>query len=161
MCLCDSREQDTVKLRTRLKQIGYPVERIALNVGDYSAKIRLPGGEWYQIPVSIERKYGIDELCMCYCQERGRFEREFQRAQDARIKVYMLIESASWENIYAGKYRSRMRPKSLVASILSWLARYDCQLIFCRPETSGIVIRDILYYEAREILLGIGENNGN
>ncbi len=160
MCLCDSREQDTVKLRTRLKQIGYPVERIALNVGDYSAKILLPGGEWYQIPVSIERKYGIDELCMCYCQERGRFEREFQRAQDARIKVYMLIESASWENIYAGKYRSRMRPKSLVASILSWLARYDCQLIFCRPETSGIVIRDILYYEAREILMGMVEQNG-
>jgi len=153
VCIVDSREQDTVKLRSRIRSIGYPIERAALNVGDYSAKIKLPNGEWYQIPVAIERKYAIDELCMCYCQERGRFEREFKRAQEAHIQVYLLVEGATWESIYSGKYRSQMRPKSLVASICSWLARYNCKLIFCKSETTGAVIRDILYYEAREILL--------
>lgn len=151
--LVDSREQDTPRLRARLKQIGLPVERIALNAGDYSAKVQLPSGEWYQLPIAVERKMDINELAMCFCQERGRFEREFQRAEDAHIRMYLLIEDISWQNIYAGKYRSRMRPKALVASILTWLSRYQCELIFCSPSVTGWLIRDILWYEAREALL--------
>ena len=153
--LADSREQNTPKLKARLKAIGLPVERVALNVGDYSARIKLPTNEWMQLPVSIERKYAIGELCMCYCQQRGRFEREFERAKKAGIRVYLLVEDATWENIYSGQYRSHMNPKSLVASICAWLARYDCKVIFCKAETSGKIIRDILYYEGREILMGM------
>lgn len=155
VCICDSREQDTPKLRARLKQINLPVERKALLCGDYSAKIKLLSDEWFQLPVSIERKMSLNETCMCYCQERSRFTKEFNRAKDNNIKMYLLIEDANWENIYAGKYRSKMLPKSLVASMLAWLARYDCQIIMCRPETTGKLIHDILYYEGREILMGM------
>ena len=160
VCLVDSREQDTPRLRARLKQMGLPTERIALKAGDYSAKIQLASGEWYQLPIAIERKMDINELAMCYCQERGRFEREFQRARDANMRLYLLIEDISWQKIYAGKYRSGMRPKSLVASILSWLARYNCELIFCDSSVTGWLIKDILWYEAREILLNLGEEDG-
>ena len=161
VCLVDSREQDTPRLRARLKQIGSPTERIALNAGDYSAKVQLPNGSWFQIPVAIERKMDITELATCFCQERGRFEREFGRASQAHIRLYMLIEDATWQNIYAGKYRSRMRPKSLVASILTWLSRYNCELIFCSSTVSGLLIHDILWYETREILLQMeGDDTG-
>ena len=158
--LVDSREQDTPRLRARIKQIDLPVERIALTAGDYSAKVQLPDGTWYQLPVTIERKLSATELATCFCQERGRFEREFQRAEDAKIRLYLLVEDTSWQSIYAGKYRSRMRPKALVASILTWLTRYRCELILCDPNVTGWLIHDILWYEAREILLNLGEEDG-
>ena len=94
----------------------------------------------------------LDELAQCYCNGRKRFEREFERAQTAGAKIYLLVENATWEDAYMGNYRSKMSPQSLTASMLAWLARYRCQLIFCRQRTSGRLIYDILYREAREHL---------
>lgn len=150
--LVDTREQDTVQLRARLKQMNCPTERIKLNFGDYSAKFPLPNGELFSLAdkVVIERKMHIDELCNCFCQSRQRFTNEFTRAAESGAKIYLLIEDASWESVYGGKYRSRMRETALVASILAWVARYDCVPIFCKTETSGALIKDILYREGKE-----------
>lgn len=152
VCLVDTREQDTPRLRARLAQMNCPNERFKLNFGDYSAKFPLPSGEWFSLAdnVVVERKMHIDELCNCYCKDRQRFIREFERAADGGSKIYLLIEDASWEKIYSEKYRSKMRNTALVASILAWLARYDCQIMFCKLETSGQLIRDILYREGKE-----------
>ena len=160
VCLVDTREQDTPRFRARLKQIGLPVERIALNAGDYGVKAMLPGGEWFTVPVAIERKMSIDELCACYCHERPRFTREFERARAAGIRLYLLVEGATWEKVYAGRYRSKMQAQSLAASILAWLARYECQVIFCESGTTGKLIRDILYREGKEALLRLGDGSG-
>ena len=156
VCLVDTREQDTPAFRERISHFDQ-WERHKLDAGDYSAKFLLPDSSWFFLPVSIERKYAIDELCMCYCQQRGRFEREFERALEAHSKLYLLVEGGSWENVYSGKYRSQMNPKSLVGSILAWLARYNCQLMFCKKETSGQLIKDILYREGKEALLKIDQ----
>lgn len=156
VCLVDTREQDTPAFRERISHFDQ-WERHKLDAGDYSAKFLLPDSSWFFLPVAIERKYAIDELCMCYCQQRGRFEREFERALDAHSKLYLLVEGGSWENVYTGKYRSHMNPKSLVGSILAWLARYNCQLIFCKKETSGQLIKDILYREGKEALLKLDQ----
>ena len=152
VCLVDSREQDTPRLRARIEQMKCPIERTALSFGDYSAEFPLPNGETYSLKdkVCIERKMHIDELCNCYCKDRERFAREFERAAIKGSKIYLLIEDATWEKVYAGKYRSQMRESALVASMLAWLARYNCQLIFCKPETSGQLIKDILYREGKE-----------
>lgn len=144
--LVDTREQDTPRLRARLLQMGVPYERQKLDFGDYSVKCDCLS---LADLVVIERKMSIDELCNCYCKERSRFEREFERAKAANAKVYLLIEGATWEDMYGGKYRSKMKPESLVASVLAWLARYNCQLIFCQPQTTGLLIRDILYREMK------------
>lgn len=151
VCLVDTREQDTPAFRERVSHFDQ-WERYKLDAGDYSAKFLLPNGEWFYLPVAIERKYAIDELCQCYCRERRRFEREFERAYEARNKLYLLVEGGTWENIYQGKYRSHMTSNALVASILAWLARYDCQLLFCQKKTSGQLIKDILYREGKEAL---------
>ena len=152
--LIDTREQNTPRLRERIKQMSSTTERKALSFGDYSAKFPLPNGEWLDLSnaVVVERKMDFDELCHCYCQDRARFEREFERAQTAGAKTYLLIENATWEKAYNGTYRSRMRPSALVASILAWLARYDCQILFCRAETSGKLIHDVLYREGKQRL---------
>lgn len=156
VCLVDTREQDTPAFRERISHFDQ-WERHKLDAGDYSAKFLLPDSSWFFLPVAIERKYAIDELCMCYCQQRGRFEREFERALEAHSKLYLLVEGGSWENVYSGKYRSQMNPKSLVGSILAWLSRYNCQLMFCKKETSGQLIKDILYREGKEALLKIDQ----
>ena len=154
VCLVDTREQDTPRLRARLRQIGYQYDREKLDVGDYSAKFPLPSGEWYTLKdkVCIERKMNLDELCHCFCQDRERFEREFERAKKTGTRLYLLVESATWESAYAGKYRSKMRAEAFVASILAYLARYNCIVVFCKPETTGKLIRDILYREGKERL---------
>lgn len=149
--ICDSREQDTPRLRARLKQTGCKVKRDKLDFGDYSARFPV-GDDWISLSsvVAIERKMSIDELAHCYCQGRKRFAAEFERAKVAGAKLYLLVEDATMEKILSGTYRSHVSASSLVASIFAWLARYDCQIIFCRPESSGRVIREILYREGKE-----------
>lgn len=149
--LVDTREQDTARLRVRLKDMKCEHERCKLDFGDYSAKVPV-NGEWLTLNVAIERKMDLDELAQCYCNGRKRFEREFERAQNAGAKIYLLVENATWEDAYTGNYRSKMSPQALIASILAWLSRYRCQVIFCRQRTSGRLIYDILYREAREYL---------
>ena len=154
VCICDSREQDTEQSKRRYADFGVPWERGKLDFGDYSAVFTLPDGSKFDLreDCAVERKMSLDELCGCYTHDRARFEREFERAKAANAKIYLLIEQASWEKAYNGKYRSQMMPKALVASMLAWLARYDCQIIMCRAETSGRLIKDILYREAKERL---------
>lgn len=150
--LLDTREQDTPRLRARLAKIGWPVERHKLDFGDYSVKCNCLS---LADTVCIERKMSIDELCECFGRSRPRFEREFERAKSAGATMYLLIENATWEAIYSGKYRSKMTPQALVASICAWLARYNCQIIFCKPETTGQLIKDTLYRELKERLEGM------
>lgn len=152
--IVDTREQDTKNLRRRLALIGYPSVRQKLDFGDYSIKTVLSDGTEYSLAsrVVIERKMSLGELCNCYCQGRGRFSREFERAREAEAKIYLLIENANWENILTGKYRSKMAPNALIASLTAWLARYDCQLIFCKAESSPRLMKEILYREMKERL---------
>lgn len=147
--LVDTREQDTPRFRARLRQMELPWERHKLDFGDYSVRCSQLD---LSNKVAVERKMDLDELCSCYCRERKRFEREFERAKERGAKLYLLVEDATWEDAYGGQYRSQMKPESLVASMQAWLARYNCQILFCRPSTSGRLIRDVLYRELKERL---------
>lgn len=147
--LVDTREQDTPRLRERLRQMGCQWERKKLDFGDYSIKcdaLDLSG------VVTVERKMSLDEICNCYCRERKRFEREFERAKMAGAKIYLLIEDATWADAYKGFYRSLMKPEALTASMTAWLARYNCQLLFCEASISGRLIHDVLFRELKEHL---------
>lgn len=149
--LVDTREQDTPRLGARLKDIGCTYERHKLDFGDYSAKFPV-GGDWFYLNVAVERKMDFSELAQCFCNGRARFAREFDRAQKADAKIYLLIENQNWEDAYSGDYRSLMKPQAFVASLLTWLARYRCQIVLCDQSTTGKLIHDILYREGREAL---------
>lgn len=152
--LVDTREQPNARYEQRLNSMKTPYKREKLDFGDYSAEVTLPSGELLSLDraVCVERKMSFDEICNCYCQQRKRFTREFERAKSAGAKVYLLIENANWEKAYNGSYRSKMSPQALTASLFAWLARYNCQIIFCKEETSGKIIREILYREMKERL---------
>ena len=130
-----------------------PNVRETLNAGDYTAKTLLPDGTWFYVPVAVERKMSLTEIAGNFTRERERFRAEFNRAREHGIRLYILIEYASWEAAYAGAYRSQMKPQSLIASLLTWSARYGCAVLMCeRSDTGGKLIRDILHYEMREAL---------
>lgn len=156
--LTDTREQPTERSKKRYESFGVPYERRALSYGDYTYNAQLPSGKWlfedgtvsgYAI---IERKMNLDEIASCLTHSRDRFEREFQRAKDHNARIFLLVENASWENLLAGKYRSKFNSKAFFASLCTWLVRYDIQLVFCKEETSGKVIKELLYRDLKERL---------
>lgn len=155
--LVDTREQDTLSFRRRMKEVGIPWERRKLDFGDYSMKVKLEDGQEldFSPDIAIERKMSLDELCQCYGKERKRFQKEFSRAKEAGAKLYLLVENASWEKVFEGNYRSQMKPQALTASLTAWLARYNCQVIFCQAKTTPRLIREIVYREAKERLEGM------
>lgn len=153
--IADTREQDTAAFRRRFAACGLQVERRKLDFGDYTAVTTIGNDEiCLADKVVVERKMGLVELCMCFGKERARFQREFQRAAVSGAKTYLLVENATWENILAGKYRSKLHPNALKAAIWAWTARYNIVPVFCKAEISGSIIADILHYELRAYLEG-------
>ena len=156
--IADTREQNTPRASERFKSFGVPVQRATLNYGDYCGNIMLPGGTLYdtsgRISASccVERKMSLDELAMCFTRGRERFQREFDRAADQGAKVYLLVENASWEAIRKHRYRSRLNPNAFQASLVAWSIRYNLTPIFCKEETSGELIKEILYMDIKERL---------
>ena len=121
-----------------------------LDIGDYSAQL---GDETFEKSVVIERKHNLDELCGNMTADRDRFEREFLRAKAYGTKVFLIIEENSWDDVFLGNYRSKLTPKALLASLLSWQARFNITILFANKKNTGALIHGIIYYWIRERLL--------
>lgn len=152
--IVDDREKDTPLLHQRLSSFPCAYMRKRLDFGDYTAEVTLPNGEKFSLAdkVVVERKMALDEICGNFTTNRVRFAKEFDRAAAAGAKTYILIENGSWEKIHRGAYRSKMTPASLLGSLTTWLARYNCQIIFCEPDTTSWLIHAFLLHEMREAL---------
>ena len=151
--ICDTREQDR-HCEEYFKAKKIPTVTRKLDTGDYSAQL---GDMTLERSVAIERKHNLDELCGNMTVDRDRFEREFLRAKAHGLHIFLIVENATWSDVFLGNYRSKLSAKSLTGSILSWLARFDVTLIFCKPEETPKLIYGILYYFAREDLLYNGK----
>lgn len=152
--LVDTREQPTAQARERLKRTELPIQREKLNFGDYSGAVTINGQlVSFSDRFAIERKMSLDELANCYTHDRKRFEKEFERAKAADAKLYLLIENGSIDRVIQGTYRSKFTPKAFLASLMAWLARYNCQIVTCSAENSGRVIKEIVYREVKERLI--------
>lgn len=156
--LVDTREQDTDRSEKRYQSFGVPYKKATLDYGDYAYNAELPGGKLYDIsrtisPVCVvERKMNLDELAECFTRSRQRFQREFERAADNGSRIYLICENANWENLLNGKYRSRLNPNAFAASAAAWMIRYNMNVIFCKEETSGRLIKEILFRDLKERL---------
>lgn len=159
--LIDTREQPSERANQRFNSFGVPFRRKKLNYGDYTYNFILPNGEQLHEEdkpinpdVVIERKKDLEELSQCFCQSRERFKAEFERAKQNNASVYLLVEDATWEKLLRGKYKTRFNSKAYTASLVAWMIRYDIKIIFCRHETSGELIKEILYRELKNKLEG-------
>ena len=156
--LVDNREQATPKAVERYKSFGVPFERATLNYGDYCGVITVNGSSIYDTTKAvkpacvIERKMSLDELASCFTRSRDRFRREMERACSSGSKVYLLVENGSYEGIIKHRYKSRYNPTAFLASLTAWTVRYNIIPIFCKAETSGQIIKEILYRDMKERL---------
>lgn len=155
--ICDSREQKTAKAEKRYKSFGVDWEKAKLDYGDYTYNAILPNGmplfnldEPIYPLATLERKESLDELASCLTHSRDRFEREFKRAKEHNARIFLLVENATWENLLNGKYRSKFNSKAFFASLCAWLVRYDLQLVFCKEDTSGKIIKELLYRDLKQ-----------
>lgn len=147
--ICDTREQDRhVEKYFADKKIPTVVRK--LDTGDYSCQL---GEQSFERDIVVERKHNLDEICGNFTAERERFEREFMRAKAYGTKVYLIIENATWADIFIGNYRSKLNSKSLFGSLLSWMVRFNITVLFCKPEESARIMYGIFYYYVKERLL--------
>lgn len=121
-------------IRDTREQAGYDFDR----QGGEVAEAALPTGD-YTIEgvgdsIAIERK-SIDDLMGCLTGGRDRFERELQRSM-AFDRFYVVIE-ASVDDVYNGRYRSKIKPHSALQSIIAWSVRYNVQFIWAGTRAGG------------------------
>lgn len=144
--VCDSREQVNGHVTAWLDKNGISHQSRALETGDYTAML---DGYTFEDEVVIERKANLDEIAGNFTTGRERFEREMIRAKAGGIKVFLIVENATWTDIFLHNYRSRLEPKSLFASLMSWQAEYNLTVIFCKPSETAKILYSTLYYWVR------------
>lgn len=157
--LIDTREQDTERARKRYKTFGVPYHKATLKYGDYAYNAVI-GDSRHIYDVShtiypkcvIERKMDLGELAGCFTRTRKRFQKEFEEALKNGCRVYLICENANWENLLNGRYRSKVNPNAFAASAIAWMIRYNMNIVFCKEETSGRLIKEILYRDLKERL---------
>jgi DNA excision repair protein ERCC-4 len=119
-------------IRDTREQRGYDfadydctVEAGTLATGDYS----ISPVDIFSGLVAVERKNGIDELVTCLSSDRKRFEAELARARN--FERFHIVIEGHLHDILAGRYRSQMQPKAVIASIAAFSNRYGIPFLFC------------------------------
>lgn len=142
------------------------IRRSKLWVGDYT----LPANQ----SICVDTKKDVHELIGDICgKQHERFRSECQRAQEAGIKLYILVENKgglikgtkdiynptirdlselhSWKNPRlfirrSGKqlYPSATRGITLQKACYTMEKKYRCEFLFCTPEESGQKIIELL-----------------
>lgn len=149
--LADTREQENQHILKYFdeKKIHYKEKK--LHTGDYS--ILLPSNVEMGLvkdsyfPIVVERKNSIDELAQSIKEER--FEHEVIRSHG--LNFILLVEDC-YKNLLTGNYRSQYNPKSLLARLKTFEARYNFTTVFLDKTLCGNYIYHHLYYQAREYL---------
>jgi ERCC4-type nuclease len=149
VAVIDSREQRPLVLKLSADGEELKTERGSLYTADYSLK----GLEKH---VAIERK-SLPDLLMCVGRERERFEKEIDRLLG--VPVRGIVVESSWEEIEAGRYRSRVKPTAAIGSMMGWIARGIPITMAGNAERAGIFVARMLYITARrryQELKGLG-----
>ena len=134
--IADSREQVHQHIISWLDKHNIQHKSRALETGDYSVML---GDATFEDEIVVERKANLDEIAGNFTNGRERFEREMIRAKAGGIKVFLIVENASWTDIFA-------------ATLLSWQARFNLTVIFCKPSETAQIIYSTLYYWVRDRL---------
>lgn len=150
----DTREQKCKHITDYFEEKKIPFTYEKLDFGDYTLKTNAfnSSREYYlQDVCTIERKANLEELSGNLAHERKRMEQEFSRA---RGNVILLIENAKYEDIVNHNYKTQYLPKSFMATLKTFEARYGFSTHFQKDSKyTGQYIYQTLIYHLREQLL--------
>lgn len=139
----DSREQDPLKFE------HLPCVVRGLTSADYS----IVG---FESEFGIERKSIEDLVGCCMGENRERFERELHRLRGFRFKRLVIIGGRGL--IETQRYRSKISPKAVLATLSAFEVRWDIPIAFCEtPEAAALQIERHAFYFVREYVKRIND----
>ncbi|ACL69110.1 ERCC4 domain-containing protein [Halothermothrix orenii] len=155
--IIDTREQKNQHITDYLDDKGIPYKTKKLNFGDYSfylpeqPELGIQRPMYFNNEIVIERKRSLNELSNNFTHDRAQFENELIRASNS--KFILLVENVKgYQNIIKHNYRTDYKPKSYIATLHAYRARYNLEIIFIDPAYSGNFIYYTFYYWLREYL---------
>ncbi len=110
-----------------------------LQTGDYSCL-------GLEDEIAIERK-SMADLISCVGVERERFERELKRLQAFAVRA--VIVEATWSDLQAGQWRSKVTATAAVGSVLAWVGDGIPFLFVGNHHEAGRVVARLLFVTAR------------
>ena len=132
--ICDTREQLPLEIPD--------MERATLSTGDYSIEGHHEAG------IVLERK-SLSDLCGVIGNGRERFERELERL--AKFDRAAIVIEASMSDALRGTGYSKVSPRAVMGSLLTWWVRYGVPPIFCDNRlNAAATVRKILTKYADE-----------
>lgn len=144
----DSREHkwELARIQRQLTSLGCKTIVSKLYVGDYQS-LDNPR-------LVIDRKKDLQEICGNVTQQHERFQRELIRAQEAEIRLIILIEHGDdiqsledvyfWDNPRLSKSPKATTGKSLYKSLCTIRDRYNVRFEFCTKRETGQKIMELL-----------------
>lgn len=154
----DTREQENKHILEGLRKNHKKYVCKKLDVGDYAAYIECNIDtrdiikEDLYFNTVIERKGSLNELIGNFV-DRTRIEKEFIRAKENGIKVYLMLEEEqAFKKLLMGKYRSRYSVSAAKGTFFSFLDRYNLNVIYTGKTLAAATIYNILYYSIRNKL---------
>ena len=144
----DSREHkwELARIQRQLTSLGCKTIVSKLYVGDYQS-LDNPR-------LVIDRKKDLQEICGNVTQQHERFQRELIRAQEAEIRLIILIEHGDdiqsledvyfWDNPRLAQSPKATTGKSLYRSLCTIRDRYNVRFEFCTKHDKGRKIMELL-----------------
>lgn len=152
----DTREQENKHITDYFAKHNIPYVSQKLDYGDYSCfipanrELGIVRDMYFTDAIAVERKHSLDELAGNLTQDRTRFESELIRSHGC--KLFLMIENNTYSDIVNHKYRSQYDPKSFLATLMAFTARYNLNINFVTAADAGSFIYLSLLYQVREEL---------
>jgi ERCC4-type nuclease len=96
--------------------------------------------------VAVERK-SLSDCLGCVGVDRDRFEREIQRLLAYPCRA--LVIEATWEELEAGKWNSKVTASAALGSVLGWIARGLPVIMAGDHDRAGKYVSRLLFTAAR------------
>lgn len=130
-------------------EIEYEIRK--LEYGDYGIKLK-KNVEYginndLVLDYAVERKATLEELSGNLTKDRHRLENEFWRGNG---KIAVVVENESIDNIFNHKYNTQYNEKSYIASLLTYMHRYNIHYTFVSKSNTAPIIYALLFYKLRE-----------
>jgi len=155
--IVDTREKENTHIITSFEKYKIQYEKKKLDHGDYSFYIKaneslnVPRDLYFDKYITIERKGSLEELSTNWSKERDRFEKEVCTFKGKNI--LLLIENATYSDIATHNYKSDYLPKSYLATLHSFIFRYNITPIFMPDNShSALFIYNYCKYYLREMI---------
>jgi len=159
--IVDTRENENFHITKYFDDCGISYTEQCLKFGDYSficpplPEVGFEEEVSFESRIVIERKANLTELSGNLAQNRERFERELQKAIEAKARFVLMVENGDYQKIIEHKYRTDLKPASYYASLFSFQARYNIDIQFMPSKMAGWFIYNTFKYFLREELVMI------